>query len=414
MGNKLTAVDNERQAAELVAWSAAERQTLAVSGYDSKAGFGHTMHADHSLSLRALSGIVSYEPEELVMTARAGTPVAEIEAALAANRQYLPFEPPALHRLYERGDAASDDGAETAHSIGGVFMGNLSGPARFKNGAARDYLLGVKAINGRGEPYKSGGKVIKNVSGYDLSKLLAGSWGTLSVVTELSFKVLPSPETSCTIAIPTRSDAAAQMMFRQIQSAPYEVSGLAYVQENPSLLARRDSPAVLARLQGTAASIRARSRDLVESLVGLNEYAVLEEEATERIWRRLRDVNAFHDQTRTPVVLKLSIPPAAMVDVSNAIDLLGGCLWFADAGGAWLWVGVCSAAAEEKIVALQREACNHGGVAILYRASEAVKRRCAIFAGGDAALRRLNRRVKQSFDPLNLFNPGRLESLDEN
>ena len=183
--------ETEQQAHDLVRWVVAEDKTISIQGKNTKQGFGLQVNADCVMGMERLSGILEYHPEELVMTALPGTPLAEITGALSKHNQYLAFEPPALNRMYH----VDDEG-----TIGGVFIGNLAGPRRFKTGGARDHILGVRAINGRGEIWKSGGKVIKNVSGYDMSKLLAGSWGTLSVVTELTFKVLPAPAVSRSLA----------------------------------------------------------------------------------------------------------------------------------------------------------------------------------------------------------------------
>ncbi|MGI9228309.1 MAG: FAD-binding protein [Gammaproteobacteria bacterium] len=397
--------ETEQQVTELVSWAAAEKQTLVISGYGSKAGFGHPVQADCQLSTRALSGIVSYESEELVMTALPGTPLATIQHTLAEHSQYLPFEPPTLHHLYH-------SGPET--SIGGTFIGNLSGPARFRNGAARDYLLGINAVNGRGEKYKSGGKVIKNVSGYDMSKLLAGSWGTLSVVTELSFKVLPAPATAITIVIKDQDSAAAQALFQQIQGAPYEATGLAYIPQQLAQSIGQDTASVLLRLQGTQLSTEARVKDISADLLRGYDYEILQTEATEQLWQTIREVLPFQDEARTPAVLKLSIPPAAMLDISDVIEQPGGCLWFADAGGAWLWVGIDSVGLEDKISTIQQQVHNHQGTTILYRAAAEIKQHSTIFAIPDPRLQKMNQRIKQGFDPLDLFNPGRLGPTDAN
>ena len=175
----------------LLAWAVSEQKPLEIVGNGTKRGFGHPVAASHSLDLSGLSGIVEYEPAELVLTARAATPISEIEALLRQSNQQLAFEPPDLGPLY---------GAQAERAtLGGIVAGNLSGPRRVQTGAARDHTLGVQVATGRGELIKAGGRVVKNVSGYDLTKLMCGSWGTLGVLTQISIKVLPAPEKTRTV-----------------------------------------------------------------------------------------------------------------------------------------------------------------------------------------------------------------------
>jgi glycolate oxidase FAD binding subunit len=175
----------------IVRWAAGEETPLEIVGHGSKRGIGRPSQAEHVLDLSQLSGVTLYEPEELVLSARAGTPLAEIEALLERHNQQLAFEPMDYGPLL--------GGEPGRGTIGGVLGANLSGPRRIKAGAARDHVLGVNAVSGRGEAFKSGGRVVKNVTGYDLSKGLAGSWGTLAVVTDVTFKVLPAAETERTL-----------------------------------------------------------------------------------------------------------------------------------------------------------------------------------------------------------------------
>ena len=171
----------------------AERRTLEIFAGGSKRAFGRPVRAEQSLDLSGIAGVVNYEPRELVLTARPSTPLAEIEAALREQGQMLAFEPPRWLDLLGGGGTPT---------LGGVLACNLSGPRRVRAGAARDFILGFSAVNGRGEVFKAGGKVVKNVTGFDLSKLMAGSFGTLAVLTEVTLKVMPRPETECTILLP--------------------------------------------------------------------------------------------------------------------------------------------------------------------------------------------------------------------
>ncbi len=252
------------QARDAVAWAVAEEAPLEVVGGGSKRALGRPVQAGHRLDVSGLAGIDLYEPDELVMTARAATPLAEVEAALAADRQALAFEPPDYGPLL--GAAAG------AATIGGVFACNLSGPRRLKAGAARDHLLGVALVTGRGEAVKAGGRVVKNVTGYDLCKLMAGSYGTLAVMTALTFKVLPAPEKLRTVLVFGLDDAEAARAMTAALNSPHEVSAAAHL---PRAVAARSAVDYVAgagaavtavRIEGPAPSVEHRCRALKELL----------------------------------------------------------------------------------------------------------------------------------------------------
>ena len=405
MSNKQFFPESEQQAQELVQWALAEGNTLSVQGKNTKHGFGLPVAADCVASMERLAGILEYHPEELVMTALPGTPLAEIRQALAAHNQHLAFEPPALNRLYQ----VDEEG-----SIAGLFMGNLAGPRRFKSGSARDHILGVRAVNGRGEVWKSGGKVIKNVSGYDMSKLLTGSWGTLSLVTELTFKVLPAPPFSRSLAVHGLSARLALALMAQIISTPCEPSGLAYLPAPMLPHNEQDDAPVsansltLIRLEGTALSVNERMQSVRQWLPEPCDYSILDQAESSAAWSWVSDVTPLHDKKHTPAVLKISLPPASAWDLVRFIDELRGCLWCLDAAGGWIWVGICQAAGTDKLQAIRREANALGGAATLYRAPPEIKMNAGIFSFPDEAVKRLNEKIKNSFDPSNIFNPGRL------
>jgi len=399
------APETEAQVRDLVRWAAGAGKTLALRGLDTKAQFGHAVTTDCVLSLHRLQGIAAYEPSELMLRAAAGTPLAAVEAALAEHGQRLAFEPPYLGRLY---------GVDNPGSIGGVFLGNLAGPRRFVAGAARDHILGCRAVNGRGETFKTGGAVIKNVTGYDLAKLLTGSWGTLSVVTEICCKVLPAPDTAATLALPGASRREVLECIAALAGSPWEITGLACFPEKTVPAFRRElgleGELGLARLEGSPASIRERIAAMERAGLLTAVHQVFEAEVSGRIWRAVRDVEVFAGDSRATAVLKLSIPPASLLDVTRVIDQLGGCEWYADAAGGWLWVAICQGSSEDKISALRREIAAVSGSAVLYRAPPAIKRHVGIQPPAPAALAALTQRIKHAFDPYNLFNPGRLDA----
>ena len=397
--------ESEQQALELIQWAVAENRTIAIRGKNTKQGFGFQVEADCSVSMEKLAGILEYHPEELVMSALPGTPLEQVRQELNHHHQHLAFEPLALNRMYQ----VKDEG-----TIGGVFSGNLAGPRRFKAGSARDHILGLRAINGHAEIWKSGGKVIKNVSGYDMSKLIAGSWGTLSVITEVIFKVLPAPATSMSLAVWGLPTEQGMALLTDIISTPFETSGLAYLPE-PALAAIEQSEMsfpgeslALMRLEGTKLSVSERLRALKQRLPDNYISSVLDQAESVSVWSWIRDVAPLHDTQRTPGILRVSIPPASVAGLTRFIDQLGGCIWYLDAAGSWLWVGICLTAEEDKLNAIRQEVSGIGGSTTLYRAPATMKKNTGIYSFADESVKRLNEKIKDSFDPGNIFNPGKL------
>src|SRR4051794_5033065 len=266
-----------RDASELrqaVEWALADGVTLDGRGSGSKLDLGKPMQCDQVLDVSGISGIVDYAPEELVVTLRAGTPMREVEAVLAQRNQMLAFEPPDLGPLL-----GQQPGQGT---LVGALMGNLAGPRRVSAGAARDHLLGFSGVNGRGEVFKSGGRVMKNVTGYDLSKLLAGSWGTLAVLDEVTVKVLPAPDQTRTLVLHGLADDAAVKAMCLAMGSPHDVSGAAHVDGR-----------TLLRLEGVAPSVEARANGLRDLLGGFGAIAELGSLESRAAWREVRDVAAL-------------------------------------------------------------------------------------------------------------------------
>src|SRR5512142_2001127 len=213
-----------KEVEEAVRWALGNDKALEVSGQGTKRAIGRPSQTDLTLDLSGLTGLTLYEPAELVLSARAGTPLAEIEAELEMHNQQLAFEPIDYGPLL--------GGEAGAGSIGGVIAANLSGPRRIKAGAARDHFLGVTAVTGRGDTIKSGGRVVKNVTGYDLCKLFAGSWGTLAAMTDVTLKVLPKPETEATVLVSGLIDAQACAAMLAAMGSPFDVSAAAHLPDH--------------------------------------------------------------------------------------------------------------------------------------------------------------------------------------
>ena len=385
---------------QMVADAAAAGAPLELVGRGTKRGLGRPVQAAATLDLSGLAGVTLYEPDELVMTARAGTPLAEIERMLAEKTQRLAFEPMDMGPLY--------GGPESGASIGGVFAANLAGPGRLRHGAARDHLLGFKAVNGEGEIFKSGGRVVKNVTGYDLSKLICGSYGTLAAMTEVTFKVMPLPEKTRTVLIFGLADARAVEAMSAALGSPHEVVAAAHL---PSAIARRSGVAYVAnagagvtavRVEGPAPSAEHRCKALRTELAGFGATEELHGINSATLWREIRDVRPFAGDTRP--LWRLSVAPTEGPGAVARLARSAGAEWFYDWGGGLVWLAVPPAINAATI----RNALG-GGHATLVRAEAGLRAAVPVFHPQPAALAALAKRVKDSFDPKGILNPGRMD-----
>jgi glycolate oxidase FAD binding subunit len=387
---------------DVIAWAAAEEIPLEILGAGSKRGLGRPVEAENGVTLQRLRGIDLYEPAELVMSAKAGTPLAEIEARLADNHQQLAFEPPDYGTLL--------GGAAGRATIGGAFACNLSGPRRIKAGAARDHFLGVQAVTGRGDLIKSGGRVVKNVTGYDLCKLFAGSFGTLAAMTELTFKVLPAPEDTRTLVLAARDRAAAFAALRTAMASAYDVAGAAYL---PAVAVRRSAVATAAgagsdvavvRLEGQTPSVRYRA-DRLKALLG-SDRAIDELAAAggAALWQEVRDVALLPYEAP---LWRVSVPPAAGAALIEELERTLELDFLADWAGGLLWLAVRDAE-DGGARAIRAALKTPGGHATLVRGSAALRAAVPVFQPQEPALARLSARVKESFDPKRILNRGRM------
>ncbi len=384
-----------------VQWAAAEEAPLEIVGHGSKRAVGRPLQCEHTLDLSKLTGVTLYEPAELVLSARAGTPLAEIEKLLADSGQELAFEPmdygPLLGEAPGRG------------TIGGVLAANLAGPRRLKAGAARDHILGIHAVSGRGEAFKSGGRVVKNVTGYDLSKAMAGSWGTLAVATDVTFKVLPAAETETTLVIRGLLDDNATAAMSIAMGSSAEVSSAAHL---PERMAARvlggklgSDPATLLRVEGFGPSVAYRLGQLKHLLGNAGPIEEITEEASRSLWRDVRDVRPFADDTDKPV-WRVSMPPANAHHMVLALRMQAACDAFYDWQGGLVWLRMEGEPEAELLRALIRQF--GGGHAMLVRAAPAWRAAIPVFEPQPAALAALSARLKAEFDPKHILNPGRM------
>ncbi|MFN3363162.1 MAG: FAD-binding protein [Allorhizobium sp.] len=388
----------EIEAVELILNHASRKIPLHIRGGGSRAGFGNPVAADATLSSAALSGIVEYNPAEMVITARTGTPVAEIEAALAENGQAMAFEP-----MDHRG-AMGTSGTPT---IGGLFAVNSSGPRRITAGAARDHLLGVRFVNGAGDVVKAGGKVMKNVTGLDLVKLLAGSHGTLGFLTEVTFKVLPVPKTATTIVLSGLEDEQAMNALAAALSLSVEVSGAAHLPE--SVRGRfiggklPEGAATVMRLEGLEASVAVRAEKLMAAMAGLGPVSHLDADETKALWREIRDVLPYADGTARPL-WRMSMAPSEAWKLVAGLRLRAGIDAYYDWQGGLVWMRM--EADPEAEVLRHGIRTLGGGHATLLRAAPQIRAETAAFEPQTPAVALLSGRVRAKLDPHGIFNPG--------
>ncbi|PRD41826.1 glycolate oxidase subunit GlcE [Phyllobacterium phragmitis] len=391
----------EEAVLETVQWALSEETPVEVLGHGSKRGIGRPLQTEHTIDLSHLSGVTLYEPEELVLSAKAGTPLAEIETLLAKHGQCLQFEPMDYGPLL--------GGTSGRGTIGGVLAANLSGPRRLKSGAARDHILGVRVVSGRGELFKSGGRVVKNVTGYDLSKGMAGSWGTLGILTEVTFKVLPAPETETTLAIRGLDDEEAARAMAIALGSSGEVSAAAHL---PVTVTGKVIDGALAgvastllRLEGFAPSVKDRAAKLKALLHPAGEIEEIAEAQSRRLWREIRDCLPFADGTQR-CIWRVSMAPMEAHKMAANLRLGAGVDAFYDWQGGLAWLRM---EADPEPQALRRLIAHFGGGhATLVRAPAAMRAVIDVFEPQPPALAALSRRLKQQFDPKGILNPGRM------
>jgi glycolate oxidase FAD binding subunit len=372
---------------------------LALRGGGTKAWYGHRVEG-RSLDLRGNTGIVDYEPSELVLVARAGTPLVEIDAALASQRQMLAFEPPRFAVSAASVRPSADDAvsrsmanAQRGATLGGSIAAGISGPRRMASGAARDFVLGARLIDGRGQHLSFGGRVMKNVAGYDVSRLLAGSLGTLGIVTEVSLKVLPLPAESVTLSF-ALDEAAALDKLNRWAGQPLAITASAWVSRPAQGAYSARAGRLLIRLEGNEAAV-------LSSIRRIGGLEVDPDDAT-AIWRDLREETHAYFSSRA-----VDAPQWRLALPSTAPPLDAATLGFTEQliewGGAQRWIAT---RADPRVV---REAATRaGGHATLWRAVEDFKTKHGVFTPLSASSMAIHRRLKAEFDPARIFNRGRL------
>lgn len=394
---------DETEISRLIAEAAAERMPIEIRGNGSKRAIGRPLQVAGAIETGSIRGVTLYEPSELVMSAKAGTPLRDIEERLASRRQMLAFEPLDLGPLNRKPAGQA--------TIGAVFAANLSGSRRLSAGAARDHLLGIRAVNGRGEVVKSGGRVMKNVTGYDLCRGIAGSWGTLAMLTEVTFKVVPQPQETRTLLLYGLLGEIAVEVMCAAMSSQAEVTGAMHVDAVftpriglPRLSSQRRSVTAL-RLENFSSFLDARMKKLTELCKPYGQAIEIGDGESRELWSRLNRLS-FLEGGSDPV-WRISTAPAKGARVMAQIQHYMNARAAYDWSGGLLWVEV-PPTADAGATDIRRIIASLGGHATLMRAEPQVRASVDVFQPLDPVAQALSRRLKEAFDPAGVLNPGRM------
>ncbi len=395
---------DEAELAGFVEAAKAGSYPLEVCGFRSKREAGRPLNPAAVVSTAKLSGITFYEPGELVISAKAGTPLHEVEAALARKNQELPFEPADFSRIYGPDPLAA--------SLGSVAAMNISGPRRILRGAARDYLLGIRAVNGEGVAIKSGGRVMKNVTGVDLVKGLCGSWGTLAVLTELTFKVLPKAPDTLTLVFLGLPDESGVGVMSEAMGTPYEVSGTIHLHR--SLVSRLSDPEIASanmaltalRLEGAPQSVAYRMEKLRRELSPFGETYVLDRQKSRSFWAAIRSL-AFLSANFDRPLWRITVGPSKAAQIVRALSA------FFDLSAAYEWSGgliwlETPTSSEASVTELRRVLAEFEADSMLMRAPRSVRSSIEVFHPLPLTKMKLVQAIKEAFDPVGVLNPGRM------
>lgn len=376
----------------VVATAYADRTPLLVQGAGSKSSMLRQVQAAHTLSTAACAGITLYSPKELIISVRAGTRLHDLQAELEKSGQHMIAEPPHYGHLLNSPENPT---------LSGLVGANLSGPRRIAGGALRDHVLGVRAVNGAGELIKSGGRVLKNVTGLDLCKLLAGSYGTLAVMTELTFKVLPAPEDTASVVFKGQTPEQAVATLSAALGSPYGVSGAAYL---PDRIQAGQTALTIARIEDFAASVSYRSDRLRQDLAEFGEAHIIPARESRMLWDSIRDATLLAPEP-TEAIWRLSVRPSRGPAVLEAAEAEGARGYLDWGGGLVMLVGPATEVAHVAITGAAKRA---GGVWTVLRAPAAWRDAAHVLPPEAPPLAVISRRVKAAFDPAGILSPGRM------
>ena len=375
--------------AEIVREAYTACRRCEIVGGGTKRSLGNPVDADLQLDLSAIAGVEMYEPEELVLKVRAATPVSHIRQVLAKRNQQLAFEPPQYAALF--GNCTAED------TIGGIVACNLSGPRRVLSGSVRDAVLGIEAVNGRGETFKGGGRTVKNVTGYDIPRILTGSFGVLAAITSVTLKIHPAPAQEVTLVLTGLSDTEAIQVLSGALRMPLDISAAVH------LSGRLSASVTAVRLEGFAESVAARERELGKYLQTMGPVTSMVGEESTAFWRRQRDLSDFASEPEACVWrLLLPVTNAARVVAAARGEVLY------DWGGSQIFIKTSVEGTQSQATSLRTLAGEVGGSACLFKAPAALRLDLGTFQPRPRAYQELAERVRTSFDPNSVLNPGKL------
>ena len=400
---------NEREASNLIKKFYKSDLPIEIVGLGSKKGIGKSLQCSKTLSFEKLNEIIEYFPEELYIKVGSGTPIKTIEEELKKNNQQLAFEPIDFGYLFY--------GKSNSGSAGGQVSCNISGPRRFKVGSIRDHVLGFRGINGKGEIIKSGGNVVKNVTGYDLSKLICGSYGTLVALTEITFKVLPQPEESRTLVIHNQKLEAANSTLNEAVTSSNDISGASFFPAGPKVKGctmdiektfklndlKQEGSLTAIRVEGSKSSIDQRIKNLEKELNNQKfNISILDFYQSEIFWSKVKNLEIF--STSKNSIFRIVIPPSEWIQLiyqfSNKFR------YFVDWGGSLIWVEAFELS-EEMFDSIRKKVINHGGYITMIKNSEYLPYVEEVFTISRERFN-ISQNIKKSFDPKRILNPGKM------
>tara|TARA_B100000315_G_scaffold257419_1_gene306271 strand:+ start:907 stop:2187 length:1281 start_codon:yes stop_codon:yes gene_type:complete len=401
--------ENEKEVSNLIKRFYKSNIPVELIGSGSKKKIGRPIQCAKTLNLSKLNGIVEYLPEELYIKVKAGTSIKQIEEKLKENKQQLAFEPIDFGSLLNK---KSDYG-----TAGGQIACNISGPRRFKVGSVRDHVLGFRGVNGKGEVIKSGGVVVKNVTGYDLSKLMCGSYGTLVALTEITFKVLPLYEENKTLIIHNQKiESAIDLLDRAISSSN-DISGAIFLPTEPQVPGcvmniektfklndlRQEGSITAIRIEGSKDSVDQRIQNLIHELKAKNfNISILEIHQSEIFWNKVKSLEFFSSSKNS--IIRIVIPPSESIKL---VYLLSNKFkYYIDWGGALIWIEAFELT-EEMFESIKRKVVNHGGYLTMIKNSDYLPYVEDVFTINKDRFN-ISQNIKKSFDPKRILNPGKM------
>lgn len=387
----------------IVGEAKATNTPIEVMGAGSKQAIGQPIEPTVSVSTKSLRGVTLYEPGEMIMAARAGTPIAHIESQLAAHGQMLAFEP------LDMGPMLGGDAGQT--TIGGALATNLSGSRRIVAGGARDCVLGLSGVTGAGEVFKSGGRVLKNTAGYNLTQSLAGSWGTLAIFAEIVFRVVPSPEETITLLYLGLPDEIAVEVLSAALATPYEVSATVHLQKalverlwHEGISAERQAVTAL-RIENFSRLVGYRKSRLLDELAAFGDMHELDHENSLAFWGELQQMSIMCGSDAP--LWRISTSPQSGAKIISALSGYMDCNAYYDWSGGLIWLEVLSTT-DASAADIRRAVASNGGHATLIRAAPEIRAAVEVFQPLEPGVERLTRAIKKSFDPAGVLNPGRM------